>query len=45
MTILDLVRMEKEMILLHQSLTEPLLRYLSKFKGAVNMVESSDGSP
>ncbi len=44
-TILDLVQMDKEMFLVHQLPTKPLLSYLSKFKGAVNVVESSDGSP
>jgi hypothetical protein len=44
-TILDLVRMDKEMFLVHQLPTKPLLSYLSKFKGAVDVVESSDGSP
>jgi hypothetical protein len=42
-TILDLVRMDKEMFLVHQGPTELLLSYLSKFKGPVNMVESLDG--
>ncbi len=36
--------MDKEMFLVHQLLIEPLLSYLSKFKGAVDMIESSDGS-
>jgi hypothetical protein len=44
-TILDLVRMDKDMFLAHQAPTEPLSSYLSKFKGAVNMVKSSNGSP
>jgi hypothetical protein len=44
-TILDLVRMDKVMFLVHQAPTEPLSSYLSKFKGAVNVVESLDGSP
>jgi hypothetical protein len=44
-TILDLVCMDKEMFLVHQGPTEPLLSYLSKFKGAVNVVKSSDGTP
>ena len=44
-TILDLVQIDKKMYLLHQLPTEPLLSYLSKFKGAVGMVESSDDSP
>jgi hypothetical protein len=33
------------MFLVHQAPTEPLLSYLSKFKGAVDVIESSDGSP
>jgi hypothetical protein len=37
--------MDKEMFLVHQGPTKPLLGYLSKFKGAVNVVESSDGTP
>ena len=41
-TILDLIQMDKEMFLVHQGLTEPLLSYLQRFKGAVNVVESSD---
>jgi hypothetical protein len=44
-TILDLVHMDKEMFLVHQGPTELLLSYLSKFKGALNMVESLDGTP
>jgi hypothetical protein len=44
-TILDFVRMDKEMFLVHQSLTKPLLSYLSKFKGSVYVVESLDSSP
>ncbi len=44
-TILDLVQMDKDMFLVHQAPTKPLSSYLSKFKGAVNVVESSDGSP
>jgi hypothetical protein len=44
-TILDLVRMDKDMFLVHQAPTGPLSSYLSKFKGAVNVVESSGGSP
>ena len=44
-TILDLVRMDKDMFLVHQAPTELLSSYLSKFKGAVNVVDSSDGSP
>jgi hypothetical protein len=44
-TILDLIQMDKDMFLIHQASTKPLSSYLSKFKGAVNVVESSDGSP
>jgi hypothetical protein len=44
-TILDLIHMDKDMFLVHQAPTEPLLSYLSKFKGAVDVVKSSDGSP
>jgi hypothetical protein len=44
-TILDLVRMDKDMFLVHQAPTKPLSSYLSKFKGAVNVLELSDGSP
>ncbi len=44
-TILDHVRMDKNMFLVHQAPTEPLSSYLSKFKGAVNVVESLNGSP
>jgi hypothetical protein len=44
-TILDLVRMDKDMFLIHQAPTKPLSSYLSKFKGAVDVVELSDGSP
>jgi hypothetical protein len=44
-TILDLVRMDKDMFLVHQAPTKLLSSYLSKFKGAVNVVDSSDGSP
>jgi hypothetical protein len=45
-TILDLVRMDKEMFLVHQGPTKLLLllSYLSKVKGAVNVVESLDGT-
>jgi hypothetical protein len=45
MTILDLVCMDKEMFLVHQGPTKSLSSYLSKFKGIVDMVESSDGTP
>jgi len=44
-TILDLVRMDKEMCLVYQAPTKPLSSYLSRFKGAVGVVESSYGSP
>jgi hypothetical protein len=44
-TILDLVQMDKDMFLVHQAPTKPLSSYLSKFKGTVDVVESSDGSP
>jgi hypothetical protein len=44
-TILDLVRMDKDMFLIHQAPTELLSSYLAKFKGAVDVVESSNGSP
>jgi hypothetical protein len=43
--ILDLVQMDKEMFLIHKLPTKPLLSYLLKFKGAVNVVKSSDSSP
>ncbi len=44
-TILDLVQMDKDTCLIHQDPYEMLSSYLSKFKGAVHMVESSEGSP
>ncbi len=44
-TILDLVRMDKEMLLVHQGPTKLLSSYLSKFKGTVNVVKSLDGTP
>jgi hypothetical protein len=44
-TIIDLVRMDKDMFPVHKAPTEPLSSYLSKFKGAVNVVESLDWSP
>jgi hypothetical protein len=44
-TILNLVRMDKDMFLVHQAPTEPLSSYLSKFKGAVDVVKLFDGSP
>lgn len=37
--------MDKDMFLVHQAPTELLSSYLSKFKGAVDIVESSNGSP
>ena len=33
------------MFLVYQALTKPLSSYLSRFKGAVDVVESSDGPP
>jgi hypothetical protein len=45
MTILDLVGMDKEIFLVHQSSTEPLSIFLPKFKSAVSVVKSLDGSP
>jgi hypothetical protein len=44
-TILDLVCMDKDMFLVHQAATELLSSYLAKVKGAVDVVESSNGSP
>jgi hypothetical protein len=44
-TILDFVCMDKDMFLVHQAPTELLSSYLSKFKGAVDVVDSSDGYP
>jgi hypothetical protein len=44
-TILNLVRMDKEMFLVYQAPTKLLSSYLSRFKGAVDVDESSDGSP
>jgi hypothetical protein len=44
-TILDLIRMNKEMFLFHQRPPELLSSYLSYFKGAVDVVESSEGTP
>jgi hypothetical protein len=43
-TILNLVRMDKDMYLIHQA-PNKLLSSLSKFKGAVDLVKSSKGSP
>jgi hypothetical protein len=33
------------MVLVHQGPTKPLSSYLSKFKGAADVVESLDGTP
>jgi hypothetical protein len=44
-TILDLVWMDKKMFLIHQGPTEPISRYQSWFKGAVDAVELLDGPP
>jgi hypothetical protein len=44
-TILNLVCMDKDMFLVHQAPTKLLSSYLAKFKGAVDFVESSNGSP
>jgi hypothetical protein len=44
-TILNLVRMDKDIYLIHQVPNKLLSSYLSKFKGAVNVVKSSKGSP
>jgi hypothetical protein len=43
-TIFDLVHMDKVMNLIHQAPNELLLSYLSKFKGAVDVVKLSGGS-
>jgi hypothetical protein len=43
--ILDLVRMDKDMYLIHQASTKLLSSYLSKVKGMVGVVESFKGSP
>jgi hypothetical protein len=43
-TILNLVRMDKEFFLVYQAPTKPLSSYLSRFKGAVDVVKSLDGS-
>ena len=43
--ILDLVCMDKDMFLVHQAPTELLSTFFSKFKGAVDAVKSSNGSP
>jgi len=37
--------MDKEMFLVYQSPTEPLSSYISRFKGAVDVVDLFDGSP
>jgi hypothetical protein len=44
-TILNLLPMDKDMYLIHQAPNELLLSYLSKFNGAVDVVESLGGSP
>jgi hypothetical protein len=44
-TILDLICMDKDMFLIHQAPTTLLSSYLAKFKGAVDVVESLNGSP
>ncbi len=44
-TILDLVKMDKDMYLIHQAPNELLSNYLSKFKGALDVAKSSKGSP
>ena len=41
-TILDLVCMDKDMFLVHQAPTKLLSSYLSKFKGAIDVADSSD---
>ncbi len=45
MTILDLVGMDKEMFLVHQLPTKPVSSYLLKFKGTINVDESSERFP
>ncbi len=42
-TILDLVCMDKDMVLVHQAPTKLLSSYLAKFKGAVDVIESEMG--
>jgi hypothetical protein len=42
-TILNLVRMDKDMYLIHQAPTKLPSSYLSKFKGVVDVVELSNG--
>jgi hypothetical protein len=44
-TIIDLVKMGKDMYLIHQAPNKLLSSHLSKFKGVVNVVKSSKGSP
>ncbi len=44
-TILNLVRMDKDMYLIHQAINKLLSSYLSKLNGAVDVVESFKGSP
>ena len=43
--ILDLVCMDKDMFLIHQAPTELLSSCLSKFRGAEEVIKSSNGSP
>jgi hypothetical protein len=42
--ILDLFRMDKEMFLVYRIPSEPLLSYLSRFKGTIHIVKSLDRS-
>jgi hypothetical protein len=44
-TILNLVRVNKDMYLIHQAPNKLLSNYLSKFKGVVDVVELSGGCP
>jgi hypothetical protein len=44
-TILNLVRMDKDMFLVNQAPTELLSSYLLKFKGAIDVLELSNGYP
>jgi hypothetical protein len=43
-TILDLICIDKDMFLIHQAPTKLLSSYLAKFKGAIDVVESLNGS-
>jgi hypothetical protein len=43
-TILDIVRKDKDMYIIHQAPNEHKSRYLLKFKGVVNVVKLSGGS-